>query len=96
MVEEFAAAAFKLKKDEITEEPVRTQFGYHIIKVTDRKPPGKQTLDEAKPQILAHLTRERKRVAIDGVIAGLRSGAEVKINLPGEAAPAPAAPAPGK
>ena len=86
MVEEFAAAAFKMKKDEVSAEPVRTQFGYHIIKVTDRKAGGKQPLEEAKPQILAYLSREKKRIAIDEVVNGLRAKADVKINMPEPAA----------
>ena len=86
MVEEFANAAFKMKKDEVSTEPVRTQFGYHIIKVTDRKAGGKQPFEEAKPQIVAYLTREKKRVAIDEVVNGLRAKADVKMNMPEPAA----------
>ena len=71
-------------------EPVRTQFGYHIIKVTDRKAGGKQPFEEAKPQILAYLTREKKRIAVDEVMNGLRAKADVKINLPEPAAKAEA------
>ena len=88
MVEPFAQAAFKLKKDEISPEPVRTEFGYHIIKVTDRKAGGKQPFEESKPQILAFLERNRKQSAIEGVIESLRKTADVKVNLPSPAAPA--------
>ena len=45
MVKEFEEAAYKLKKDEVS-EPVKTQFGYHIIKVTDIK--EQKPFDEAK------------------------------------------------
>ena len=101
MVEPFAEAAFKLKKDEVSPEPVRSEFGYHVIKVTDRKEAAKQAFDEAKPQIVAFLSRERKKVVIDGLIAEMRQKAEVKLNLAAPAelqapAPAPAQPAPKK
>ncbi len=97
MVEPFAEAAFKLQKDEVSPEPVRSQFGYHIIKVTDRKPATKQAFEEAKPQIVAHLSQEKKKSAIDGLIAQMREKAEVKMNLPEPAPmPVPTAPAPKK
>ena len=99
MVEPFAEAAFKLQKDEVSPEPVRSEFGYHVIKVTDRKAGGKQAFDEVKPQILTHLSREHKRIAIDEMIAAMRQKAEVKLNLPAEApapAPVPVKPASAK
>ena len=46
-------------------EPVRSEFGYHVIKVTDRKAGGKQSFDESKAQILAYLAREKKKTARD-------------------------------
>ena len=90
MVEPFAEAAFKLKKDEVSAEPVRSEFGYHVIKVTDRKAAGKQAFDEVKPKIIEHLSRERKRMVIDELIASMRQKAEVKLNIAAPAAPAPA------
>lgn len=50
MVPEFEKAAFNLEKNTIS-EPVKTQFGYHIIKVIDEKEAGTKSLEEAKPQI---------------------------------------------
>ena len=93
MVEPFAAAAFALKKGEVTKEPVRTQFGYHVIKVTDRKEGKKNTFEESKELIKSRQGWDRKRGMIDGVLADLRAKAKVTINLP-EPAPRPAAPAP--
>ena len=81
MVEPFAEAAFKLKKDEVSAEPVRSQFGYHVIKVTDRKEASKQPFEDAKPQIVAHLSQESKKKAIDGLVAEMRQKAEVKVNI---------------
>jgi peptidyl-prolyl cis-trans isomerase C len=92
MVEPFAEAAFKLKKDEVAQEPVRSNFGYHVIKVTDRKPAAKQSLDEAKPQIVDYLGREKKNEAVQGVLKGLRDQAKVELKLPPPAAPSATTP----
>lgn len=51
MVPEFETAAFALKTGEFTKEPVKTQFGYHIIYVTDHKEAGYKAFDEIKKDI---------------------------------------------
>ena len=50
MVPEFEKAAFSLEVNEIS-KPVRTQFGYHIIKLVDRKKPGIKGFDEVEADI---------------------------------------------
>ncbi len=86
MVPEFSAAAFGMKKDEIS-EPVRSQFGYHIIKVTDRKDAETVPLEKAKPQLLAYLKQQKKQGEVEKLVKGIREKADVKINLPTPAAP---------
>ncbi|MGN4425903.1 peptidylprolyl isomerase PrsA [Bacillus cereus group sp. MYBK30-1] len=56
MVKEFEDAAYKLKKDEIS-EPVKSQFGYHIIKVTDIK--EQKPFDEVKGDIKKDLVQKK-------------------------------------
>jgi peptidyl-prolyl cis-trans isomerase C len=98
MVKEFADAAFALKKDELTETPVKTQFGYHVIKVEDRRKAPPPAFEELADQLREEMARE----AVTAQLDQLRSGAKIeKFNIDGskaEAAPAkPAAPAvPGR
>jgi parvulin-like peptidyl-prolyl isomerase len=75
---EFADAAFKLKVGEVS-APVRTQFGFHLIKLTDRKPAHTATLDEARDQIAAYMQDEKRRVAITKVIQQLKDAAKIQI-----------------
>ncbi|PES94221.1 peptidylprolyl isomerase [Bacillus cereus] len=60
MVKEFEDAAYKLKKDEVS-EPVKTQFGYHIIKVTDIK--EQKPFDEVKGDIKKDLVQKKAQDA---------------------------------
>ncbi|HSI11090.1 MAG TPA: peptidylprolyl isomerase [Chthoniobacter sp.] len=93
MVPEFSKAAFSMKKDEIS-NPVRSDFGFHVIKVTDHKDAETVTLEKAKPQLIAFLSRQKKQAEIQKVVADIRSKADVKINLPEPPAPPAPAPAP--
>ncbi len=64
MVREFENAAFALNKGEMTKKPVKTFYGYHIIKVYDKQEEHIQTIDEARPAIINALkASEAKRVA---------------------------------
>ena len=93
MVPEFSQAAFAMKKDEIS-GPVRSKFGYHVIKLTDRKGAETVTLDQAKPQLMAFLQRQKKKTEIEKVVQEVREKADVKVNLPELPAQAPT-PVPG-
>ena len=81
MVTEFADAAFKLGKGEISKAPVKTQFGYHVVKVEDKRERPKPTLDEVKPQILSELRREK----LESMLANWRETAKIeKFDINGE------------
>ena len=93
MVKEFSDAAFALKKGETSETPIKTQFGYHLIKVEDRRQAPPPSFDELADQIHEEVQREIVTQYIDQ----LHANAKVeKFNIDGsKAAPAPANPAAG-
>ncbi len=58
-VPEFSQAMVKLKKGEYTDVPVKTQFGYHIIKLEDTREAKLPPLAEVKPQIQQRLAQQK-------------------------------------
>ena len=81
MVPEFADAAFKMKKGEIS-DPVKSSFGFHIIKVTDKKEARIVPIAEVKEKIVAHLKIVKQKQLTEDLVKSLREKATVKINLP--------------
>lgn len=73
MVPEFANAADKLKKGEVS-APVKTDFGWHIIRLEDRRPVQLATFDDMKDSIKAELANK----AVDAYVEGLVKKADVK------------------
>lgn len=69
MVKPFADAAFALKNGEITEKPVKTDFGYHVIKVEDRRKSAPPPLAEVKDQIMNQVGQEMVQSMIKDMIA---------------------------
>jgi parvulin-like peptidyl-prolyl isomerase len=68
MVAEFSNAANKLEKGSITKKPVKTQFGFHIIYLDDKKLKGVVPLKEASNQIKSMISQDRFRKSIDEII----------------------------
>lgn len=78
MVPPFSDTAFALKKGEIS-EPVKTRFGYHIIKVEDRKDARQQDLKSAKPNIQSKLINMKVNKAINKDFERLKKKYKVEI-----------------
>jgi peptidyl-prolyl cis-trans isomerase C len=82
MVPEFADAAFAQKVGSVSVTPVKTKFGYHVIKVTDRKAAGTASFEEAKAQILQFLQAQKRRAVFKSVVQELKQSAKIQDNLP--------------
>ncbi len=73
-VPEFSDAMVKLDKGKFTQAPVKSQFGYHVIRVDDVRDAKAPPLDQVRPQIMQKLERER----IDAVQKSLRAKAKIQ------------------
>jgi len=79
MVPEFDKAAFGLKEGELS-GIVKTQFGFHIIKVTGIRPAGIRTFDEVKEQIKTTLLPGKQQEIFQKMKEDLKKNAKVTIN----------------
>jgi peptidyl-prolyl cis-trans isomerase C len=78
MVKPFEDAAFSLKIGDIS-DVVETQFGYHIINLTDKKEPRLLTYEEVQGDIEKFLINKHRREKLDNLVQELRKKAKVDI-----------------
>jgi len=81
MVKPFADAVFKMKPGEIS-DIVETEFGYHLIKLEEKKPAKTVSFDEAKAKITAYLTQEKVTTSIEAFLAAAKGKATIKVLSP--------------
>jgi peptidyl-prolyl cis-trans isomerase C len=65
MVPEFGAAVAKLAKGKFTEEPVKSQFGYHVILLEDSRPRQVQPLEQIKPALAQQAQQQNLKKLFD-------------------------------
>ena len=86
MVAPFAEAAFAMEPGDISVAPVKTDFGWHIIKVEDRRQQPQPSLDDLRDQLTQEATQE---IAAE-MMVGFREGAEiVTFDIDGNPIPEP-------
>lgn len=82
MVPEFSKAAFSMKPDTISDKPVKTQFGYHIIMVTDRQAAATEPFDKVKDDIKGYLVNQKQVELVDNLVESLKKNADIKFVNP--------------
>lgn len=80
MVEPFEDVAFGMQKEGDISEPVKTKFGYHVIRFNGRKAPEKKSFEQVEDEIIAELQKNlADKIWQDKIIAA-RSAPDIRIN----------------
>lgn len=77
-VPEFKQAALDLQPGELSPNPVKSQFGYHIIKAGKKEEASQRSFDEVKAQLIDQLLAEKKGDAFGTYLQQLRAGAALE------------------
>lgn len=77
MVPEFSKAAFAMKPNTVS-GIVQTQFGYHIIMVTDRMAAGQEPFEKVKNDIKGYLQNQKQLQLIDNLVESLKKNAKIE------------------
>jgi parvulin-like peptidyl-prolyl isomerase len=78
MVPEFSKAAFSMKPNTVSDKLVRTQYGYHIIMVTDRAAATVIPFEKAKSDIKGYLENQKQLESIDKLVESLKKNAKIE------------------
>ena len=93
MVKPFADRAFAMKPGEMTETPIKTEFGWHIIKVEDRRNSTVPPFTQVRPKI----TRDLGRLLTVEILTSARGAAKIeRFTLEGQPLPPPSVAKPAK
>ena len=77
MVPEFEKAAYELKAGELS-EPVRTQFGWHLIQLHERIPAKITAFEDIKQKVIEYLTERKKDRVFEDFLDGLKTQATIE------------------
>jgi len=77
MVPEFSEEAFSLKVGRISLLPVKTQFGYHVIYLEDKKKGGKVPFEMVKAEIIRQIRIEKVKIKLEKLSKKLRKSANI-------------------
>ncbi len=80
LLPEYEATAFKLTKIGQVAGPVKSQFGYHIIRLEGTKPPAYVSFNEVKDFIRQQLTQDKQKGLLEKYIEDLKKAAKITIN----------------
>ncbi|RVU86352.1 peptidylprolyl isomerase [Leucothrix sargassi] len=78
MVKPFSDAVKEMEKGGVSKEPVKTQFGYHVIKLEDTRPAKVPAMDSLKPQLQRMLAQQKMMTYMEE----MKEKAEIDIKLP--------------
>ena len=79
IIPEIEEVIFALELEELS-EVVKTDFGFHILKITEKKPETVKTLEEVREEIVQTLLPEKQNEAFENLLEELKSKVEIEIN----------------
>ncbi len=79
IIPEIEEVVFALELEELS-EIIKTDFGFHILKITEKKPETIKTLEEVKEDIIQTLLPDKQKKAFENLLEELKSKSEIEIN----------------